>query len=143
MRIGLVSCTKLKLDSAAPARELYQPSDLFRKAFAYAEAHYDKVFILSAKYGLVSPGKILEPYDESLNDMGKQQRDYWAWKVYNQLVERGLLFPGSTEIYFHAGRKYRDRLIELIEKYWRGIELKTPLEGLGIGQQKAWYKERL
>ena len=142
MKIGLIACSKRKLSHAAKARDLYSPSDLFKKALAYAEENYGRIYILSAKYGLVGLDETVEPYDETLNDMNKQQRDFWAWKVYNQMIERDLLIPGMTSLYFHAGRKYRDPIIKLIEKYWRGIHLEAPLEGLGIGQQLAWYKNR-
>ena len=43
-------------------------SDLFIKARRYVETHYDKWFILSAKYHLVEPETSMEPYDETLNE---------------------------------------------------------------------------
>lgn len=39
--VGLVGCASQKLRRPAPARELYV-SQLFRKAFAYAELTFDR-----------------------------------------------------------------------------------------------------
>ena len=48
MRIGLVWCTKAKLSWAAPGRDLYAPSALFRGRRSFVEQTCDKWFILSA-----------------------------------------------------------------------------------------------
>lgn len=140
MKIGLVSCSKQKLDHACPARELYSKSALFRKALAYARAHYDQVFILSAKYGLVHPDQELEPYDQSLNDMDRDAIGTWAWMVYRQMEEAGLLELPDMGLYFHAGKKYRKQLRDFVWANYRGgILIKVPLKGMGIGHQLAFY----
>lgn len=136
--LGLISCTKSKQDYPCKASEMYQASALFRKAYSYATKNYDFVAILSAKYGLLFPDDKIEPYDLTLNTMKSQQRKKWAEKVFNQMKTRmGLReFDG---IFFHAGKKYREHLIPKLENM--GINCETPLENLGIGKQKAWYKE--
>ena len=53
MKIALISCTKQKREYKCPARELYSESAWFREAYCYAKIVADKIFILSAKYGLV------------------------------------------------------------------------------------------
>ena len=53
-RIALISCTSNKKAHKCPARELYSESPLFRLAYAFAKLVADKIFILSAKYGLVT-----------------------------------------------------------------------------------------
>jgi len=65
-RIALVSCVKQKCASAAPARDLYL-SQLFRGLRQYAETHSDRWYILSAEYGVLSPGQVIEPYGSYLN----------------------------------------------------------------------------
>jgi len=137
--IGLVSCSKTKQKYASKAQELYT-STLFKKALAYAEKHYDKVFILSAKYGLADLNQLLEPYDVTLKNLTYKERHHWGFKVVKGLDERGLLRPG-VEIYFHAGALYRVPIITHLHTR-RGIKTNTPLQGLGIGKQLAWYKER-
>lgn len=117
---------------------MYHPSDLSKKAYAYATKNYDYVAILSAKYGLLLPDDEIEPYDLTLNNMKPQQRTAWAEKVLSQMKRR-LKLEGFGTVLFHAGKKYREHLIPKLEKV--GIRCETPLQGLGIGKQKAWYKE--
>lgn len=132
MKTGLISCGKEKLSSAAPAQDMYQ-GDLFKKAWAYAEATYDQCYILSAKYGLLEPNQIIESYDLTLKDMDRKARREWADKIYEQIKKRCVL---DNVFYIHAGKLYR----EYLELYLGLVQV--PLEGLGIGQQKAWYKAK-
>lgn len=74
--IGLVSCTKTKLEEPARPRELYSPSSLFSKASDYCEREHDAWFVLSAKYGLLDPdGPPVEPYDETFIYMTVDERE--------------------------------------------------------------------
>lgn len=134
--LGLISCTKSKQKHPCKASEMYQASDLFRKAYFYATKNYDFVAILSAKYGLLFPDDKIKPYDLTLNDMNSEQRKRWTEKVFNQMKSR-LKLEDFGEVFFHAGKKYRERLIPKLENL--GINCESPLENLGIGKQKAWY----
>jgi len=71
--------------------------------------------------------------------MKSQERKKWAEKVFHQMKKR-LKFQDIDKVFFHAGKKYREQLIPKLENM--GIRCEIPLEGLGIGKQKAWYKER-
>jgi hypothetical protein len=53
-RVNLVSCVSKKKLTAAPSREFYV-SPWFVAARRYVEATGDPWYVLSAKYGLVSP----------------------------------------------------------------------------------------
>jgi cytoplasmic iron level regulating protein YaaA (DUF328/UPF0246 family) len=117
---------------------MYQASDLFKKAYAYATKNYDLVAILSAKYGLLFPDDEIEPYNLTLNDMATRQRKKWAEKVFSQMKKR-IKLEDFDKAFFHAGKKYREHLATRLRA--AGIQCETPLEGLGIGKQKAWYKE--
>ena len=86
--LGLISCTQLKQNYPCKASEMYLPSDLFSKAYAYAEKNYDFVAILSAKYGVLFPNDEIEPYDLTLNNMRIQQRREWARKTFAQMKNR-------------------------------------------------------
>jgi hypothetical protein len=131
-RIGLISCTKAKLNRPAPARELYSASDLFRKAAAYCDANLDGWFVLSAKYGLVEPERVLEPYDVTLKTMSNSERRRWGAQVAQQLRQLG-----DVALEAHAGADYVRPLLEA------GVVLVEPLRGLAIGQRKRWYLEHL
>lgn len=129
--VGLVACGKRKLASAAAARDLYAGA-LFRKASAYAMATYDQWYILSAKHGLLIPEQWIEPYDLSLRDLPRNQRQAWAVSVLDELETLGL----SEAIYcLHAGDLYSEFLVSR-------LDADRPLAGLGIGKQLAWYRGR-
>lgn len=80
--IALVSCTKSKTPYPAPARVLYSRSPLFRKALAYVERYAGQIYVLSAKYGLVTLDQQLEPYEQTLKQMPIQERRAWAERVF-------------------------------------------------------------
>ena len=136
--LGLISCIKSKQSYPCKASEMYQASDLFRKAYSYATKNYDFVAILSAKYGLLFPDDKIDSYDLTLNDMSSKERKEWAESVFNQMTGK-LRLQDFERVLFHAGKKYREHLILKLENI--GIRCEIPLEGLGIGKQKAWYKE--
>ncbi len=115
---------------------MYSPSDLFTKSYNYAKTHYDKVAILSAKYGLLFPDDMIDPYNKYLPDMKDEDRRKWADGVFHQLIERISLKKGDV-VYFHAGMKYREYLIPKLKEL--KIEVAVPLQGLRFGFQKKWY----
>lgn len=115
---------------------MYSASDLFRKA--YAVKNYDFVAILSAKYGLLFPDDMIEPYNLTLNDMTSDEVKEWSEKVFRQMKDR-LNLRDFNRVFFHTGVRYRQYLIPKLEKL--GIKCEVPLGNLGIGKQKAWYKK--
>ena len=65
-RIVLISCVKSKLDHPARAEDLYT-STLFRSNLAYARSlKPDAIFILSAKFGLLSLERVISPREGSI-----------------------------------------------------------------------------
>lgn len=137
--LGLVSCTKKKRSVTCTVREMYSSSQLFSKAYAYAVTNYDEVMILSAKHGLIDPDTVIEPYDATLNKMGKEERRKWAEGVNKQIYDR-YFGTDMRFVFFHAGLRYREFLIPSLEM--NGFECRVPLEGLGIGKQMKWYNEQ-
>lgn len=137
--IGFISCTKRKQSYPCKASEMYSASDLFKKAYAYAVENYDFVAILSAKYGLLLPNDKVEPYNLTLNGMSTDEVREWSERTAKQMNNR-LQLRDFSRAFFHAGERYRRYLIPRMEGL--GIRCEIPLKGLGIGKQKAWYKER-
>jgi hypothetical protein len=134
MRIVLISCASKKLSEKAKARDLYS-SNLFKLNLKYAQSlNPDKIFILSAKYGLLSLDKEIEPYNQTLNTMPNEEIKQWASRVIEQLSLVSDL--KKDEFVFLAGEKYRKYLIPEIENY------KIPLKSLGIGKQLKYLKEK-
>ena len=134
-KICLVACVSRKMPNRAPAKDLYT-SALFQKAQAYAVSRFDEWRILSAKYGLVLPDQVLDPYDETLNSMPRKARLEWADRVFNAILSS--LEPDAL-LAFVAGERYREGLVTRLEE--RGYTIKVPLEGLSIGKQLSWLKK--
>ena len=132
----LLSCGKGKLGQRAEAGKMYT-GDLFTKSLRYAEKKLnpDKLFILSAKYGLLRLDEVIEPYDITLNDMGVAAKRHWADKVLRQL--RTHTDIDNDHFVFLVGRNYRDFLISHIVHY------SVPMKGLRIGEQKAWLNKQI
>ena len=127
-----MSCVAKKRTYAAPARDLYT-SALFQKARAYAEGTADAWFVLSAKYGLVNPDTVIEPYDVTLNEMGVGERRVWVAKVQQQLE---LVTRTGDTIVMLAGAHYREGLTAALQR--RGVRVEVPMQGLKIGEQLQW-----
>lgn len=123
--IILIGCSKRKATEAAPAGEFYQGPG-FRKALEYSRlAHPDaKVYVLSAKYGIVNIDQVLEPYDMTLNTMRVADRRDWAKKVLDQMHDAGINPDTDTFIVF-AGKRYYENLNLVNASY--------PLEGCSQG----------
>jgi cytoplasmic iron level regulating protein YaaA (DUF328/UPF0246 family) len=136
-KVVLISCVCKKLDGAHPAYLLYI-SDWFRKAWKYAQCFGDQQFILSAEYGLINPNEIVENYEKTLNAMNVKERRAWADQVFLSLKK---ILKGDESVVFLAGQKYREFLIKRVESL--GCKVEVPLEGLRIGEQKAWLKRKL
>lgn len=132
--VHLVACVGQKLPQPARADNLYQ-SDWFRKARAYVTAQGGRWFILSALHGLVPPSRLIEPYNVTLGDMTAAERRAWGERVSAQLVEQ---IGPRTPVVILAGRLYRDPIAN-----WGGSRATVPMEGLGIGQQKAWLARQI
>jgi len=119
------------------ARDLYT-SPWFRKASAYAAQVADEWYILSARYGLVDPDRVIAPYDETLKRMRATARQDWARKVVKDL--QTILQPGD-HVLILAGLDYRENLVEPLRQM--GCRVEVPMEGLGIGEQLRWLNEAL
>ena len=132
--IFLISCVSKKLSHKARARDLYI-SPLFRMNLKYAQQFSpQKVFILSAKYGLVHLDEEIKPYDVTLNKMSARERRNWAAKVALQLQDECDL--ENDHFVILAGQKYRQYLLPHLKSY------EVPLAGLPIGKQLQFLKEK-
>jgi len=131
--IYLVSCVGKKLGYPAPAQDLYI-SDWFMKARKFAYPH--PWFILSAKFGLVPPTKVIPPYEVTLIRMGRNAREAWAEKVFKSIRETINL---SETLVILAGDRYREFLAPRLLSY--GYQIEIPMHQLSIGRQLQWMKE--
>ena len=101
--IALIGCVKQKQNIACYACKMYT-SPLFKKSYAYALKHTQKIYILSAKYGLLSPNTIILPYNETLKAKTEHEKKAWAAKVYAQMQKEGI--SPKDQILFLCGENY-------------------------------------
>lgn len=146
-RIVLISCVSQKLQVKAKAKDMYV-SPLFKYSLKYAKSlNPDKIFILSAKYGLLDLEKEIDPYNETLSNISRKQREknpnikvlskeerkIWVKKVIKQLRQKCDL--DNDKIIFLAGKKYIENLTSRIKNY------EDELAGKPIGKRVKFLKE--
>lgn len=134
-KIVLISCVSKKLKHKSKAKDLYI-SPLFRLNLMYAKSlNPDKIFILSAEYGLIRLEEEIEPYDKTLNKMGSKEINRWSNEIIAELKKISDL--ENDKFIFLAGERYRRFLIPEIRNY------EIPLKGLSIGKQLQFLKQKL
>ena len=133
--IVFISCVKQKNYQRCKAEEMYI-SDLFKKSLAYAKKlNPRKIYILSAKYGVLELDDVIDPYEQTLNHMKEPEKKKWVSMCLEQLKTKGTDFGEETT--FLCGNNYRKHLIN----YFRNPNV--PLMGFGIGQQLSFYKKSI
>ncbi|MBA7706221.1 hypothetical protein ES703_115071 [subsurface metagenome] len=134
-KIVLISCASKKLAFKSKAEDLYI-STLFKLSLAYAKKlKPDKIFILSAKYGLLNLNDEIATYNETLNNKSVGDIEIWAKKV---VIDLGKMVNLKNDMFvFLAGKKYREYILPYIRYY------EIPLEGLRIREQLKFLKNKL
>jgi hypothetical protein len=135
--IAIVGCGKSKLGRAAPARDLYT-GQLFVKSLLYAERRCERVWIASAKGGLLRLDQVLEPYDDTLTSRPAAARWGWGRLVWDQLRQQ---HQGEQELLLLAGALYAEPIAALARAARWTVEM--PLAGLQIGERLRWLKREL
>lgn len=131
----LLGCVATKSRYSAPAKDMYT-SQLWMSRRRYAESRAIPWRIFSAKHGLLLPDQVIDPYDTRITSLCMQDRAELAARVAQAIAREE---PRAVEL--HCGEDYCDPLALMLAR--RGIEVQRPLEGLGIGEQLAWYAARL
>jgi hypothetical protein len=134
--VFLISCTKSKQPYACTAEDMYKPSTQYRAALAFALNRVDnkneQIFILSAKYGLLSLTDQIETYNETLIGKPRSVQLQWGKKVIKSIAERFDI--NSTNFIILAGRTYVSPLIPYLRFY------ETPLVGKRMGEAVSWMQ---
>ena len=86
-RVCLVMCSSEKALSATKAADLYL-SSRFQADRLYAEHNFDCWYILSGKYGLLSPSTVIETYDMDLQRLSDAERAAWGQHVIKTLCQQ-------------------------------------------------------
>jgi cytoplasmic iron level regulating protein YaaA (DUF328/UPF0246 family) len=138
-KIILISCAAKKLKTKAKAQDLYI-STLFKESLKYAYSfNPDKIYILSALYGLVELDTEIEPYNVTLSSksnknpelisLNKTQISEWGEKVINQLQNISNI---DVDVFiFLAGQPY----IKPLRQYIHDKNIVEPMKGLRLGER--------
>jgi soluble P-type ATPase len=113
MKIILISCVKGKHDNEMKAKELYK-GPLFKNSLCVAkklQSDESKIFILSAKYYLVSLNKIIGPYDLTVKNLSHTQKKEWGNKVISELKKVSNI--ETDEYIVLAGKEYINPISEI------------------------------
>jgi hypothetical protein len=132
---ALISCSKSKGSHRDLARNMYD-SPLFGKSMMVAEGWGIPFSILSAKYGLLDPQKVIEPYELTLKGQSKQFKAEWAAKVDEQL--RSSIDPRKRLIVL-AGDDYYVPLVEAGAT--SPLNFSVPMRGLSLGNRLAFLNQ--
>lgn len=135
MKIALISCSKSKQNYLCEAKEMYSKSNLFNYSYEYAKINADKIYILSAKYGLLPDNQPIEPYDLTLNNMSNEQKYNWSNYVINQMKKE--FDMENDEFIILAGKEYYINLLRYIKKF------KLPLGNLTLGNRISFLQNYL
>lgn len=132
----LVSCTKAKTNRRTAAQNLYS-SPAFSMKKRLIQRCGAKWMILSAKHGLLEPTAEVEPYDQTLTNMGVAARRHWASRLLPDLLPTAIQH-GSVVLL--AGDKYVEHLVQPLRD--AGVEVRRPMAGLRQGEQLQWLAAR-
>jgi len=138
-KIVLLSCTKSKLSKPSPAQELYSASPMFQKTLEYGKAlKPDKMYILSAKHHLVPLQKELAPYDKTLKEMPKDEKEKWGEETVKQMRSAGIN-PEKDQFIFLTGSEY----MKPLSKYIPEDHIEKPMEGKRFGERLKWLNSQV
>lgn len=137
--IVILSCTKSKLDKPSQAQDLYSASPMFKKTLEYGKSlKPDKMYILSAKHFLVPLNKVLAPYDKTLKEMPKDEKNAWGEKVISQMRASGINIEKDKFI-FLTGSEYMKPLLQYIPEG----NIEKPMEGRRMGERLQWLNSQI
>lgn len=139
MKIALISCSKSKKEYTCEARELYSESTLFDYSYKYAKKHADKIYVLSAKHGLIGENEIISPYELTLKTMTSEQKAQWSKRVLGQLQSEFDI--EEDEFIILAGSEYYINLIPKIKYYTLPLGKRTFGERMSFLKNKIVYEE--
>ena len=123
----VIACGSKKRNHPAPARDMYVGS-LFKNARRAAESTGLPWYIMSAKYGILRPDDIIEPYDMTYGKTtGKQPGE-----IAQQLASLNVALP----VWGLVPARYAAVLCAAVGS----SSVRTPLRGLSMGMQQRAFK---
>lgn len=126
--IVLASCSKSKQNGTHLAKDIYEPSPIFRKRRKLARQKGDFWGVLSAKYGYLRPWDVVDYYQKHIDE----RSPIWAAFVVQDLLP-DLRYYGVDTVTILAGSGYVDPLVAPLES--RGYDVVDYNRGLRPGER--------
>jgi hypothetical protein len=112
---------------------------MFQKTLEYGKSlKPDKMYILSAKHHLVPLTKTLEPYDKTLKEMPKDEKEKWGEETVKQMKSSGIN-PEKDTFVFLTGSEY----MKPLAKYIPDGNIEKPMEGKRFGERLKWLNSQV
>lgn len=124
-KVVFISCGKRKLPNKARAEDLYCGS-YFNTCLELAKNISHRVYILSAKHGLLKLDDVIEPYELTLNKFKKKDLEVWRKMVLKDIKKI------KGDYVFLCGKNYS-----------LGLKGEYPLDGFGGMGHKLKEAKRL
>lgn len=130
--LAIIPCTGVKdpYIEEGEAQEVWVGAH-FQYTLAYVEEFFDRVLVMSYKYGLIKPTDRIESYDIDMRVAKPREHIKWWYKLKKQLNDLADNEPPQLIALF-TGNFDRDRIIREFIKH--GVDqVIVPWEGKGIG----------
>jgi hypothetical protein len=112
---------------------------MFQKTLEYGKSlKPDKMYILSAKHHLVPLTKKLEPYDKTLKEMPKDEKEKWGEETIKQMRSAGIN-PEKDTFVFLTGSEY----MKPFNQYIPDSNIEKPMEGKRFGERLKWLNSQV
>lgn len=137
--LAIIPCTGQKdpFLEEGPAEEIWAGNH-FQLVLAHVRMFYDRVLVLSYKYGLIDPTTVIQTYDIDMKTQKAAERIRWWFGLKKQIDKLAQEDPPAL-VALYTGSFERDRIIREFLK--EGVkQIIIPFEGLGLGlRQQAVY----
>ena len=120
-----------------PAQEIWVGAH-FQYTLIYVETFFDKVLVMSYKYGLISPTDTIQSYDIDMRVAKPREHIRW-WYLLKAQIDKLADEDPPALVGLFTGNFERDRVVREFVKH--GVDqLIVPWEGKGIGlRQQAVF----
>lgn len=129
--VAIIPCTNQKSEVPGKARDVWIGGH-FQLILAHAEIFYDRVLVMSYKYGLISPDQEIEPYDIDIRSGSPGDKLRWWYRMREDIRELAKTDPLLVALY--TGSIERERIMR--EFVRSGIrQVIVPLDGATVGKR--------